>query len=69
MKMFVYFMIICLSATTFGKPSEDHYTTRYDNLNLDAILNNDRLLRGYIDCLLGKRRCTKDAEELKSMYL
>nr|CAD7450696.1 unnamed protein product [Timema bartmani] len=41
------------------------YTTRYDHLNLDVILNNRRLVMSYVDCLLGKKRCSPDASELK----
>lgn len=29
-------------------------------------MKNDRLLRHYVDCLLGKAKCPKEGEELKS---
>lgn len=66
-------VIICLSflaccAFVFGKPSDDHYTTKYDNIDIDAIIKNDRLLRAYVDCLKGTKKCNKDGEELKSKF-
>ncbi|CAG9763970.1 unnamed protein product [Ceutorhynchus assimilis] len=44
---------------------EEKYTTKYDNVNIDQIIQNDRLMRSYVDCCLGKKKCTKDGEELK----
>nr|XP_023025546.1 ejaculatory bulb-specific protein 3-like [Leptinotarsa decemlineata] len=46
---------------------DEKYTTKYDNVDLDAIIKNDRLLRNYVDCLLSKKNCTKDGEELKKI--
>uniref|UniRef100_A0A310S6B7 Chemosensory protein 07 n=1 Tax=Chrysomela lapponica TaxID=153811 RepID=A0A310S6B7_CHRLA len=41
------------------------YTTKYDNVDLNAILKNERILRNYVDCCLGKKKCTSDGEVLK----
>ncbi|KAG5883700.1 hypothetical protein JTB14_007419 [Gonioctena quinquepunctata] len=49
-----------------GRP-EDGYSHKFDNVDLDAIVKNERLLRNYVDCLLGKKKCTKDGEELKKV--
>lgn len=38
----------------------------YDGIDLDEILTNDRLLAGYVNCLLEKGPCTPDGKELKS---
>lgn len=46
--------------------AEDTYTTKYDGINLDEILSSDRLLNGYINCLLEVGPCTPDGKELKS---
>lgn len=51
-------MVACVLAA-------DKYTTKYDNINLDTILQSDRLLRNYINCLLDKGSCTPDGKELK----
>lgn len=46
------------------------YTDKYDNINVDEILRNDRLLKRYTDCMLDKpnTRCPPEALELKSEY-
>ncbi|XP_049824985.1 ejaculatory bulb-specific protein 3-like [Aethina tumida] len=41
------------------------YTTKYDNFDVDAVLNNQRLLRSYANCLLDKGSCTAEGKELK----
>nr|AHE13805.1 chemosensory protein 10 [Lissorhoptrus oryzophilus] len=47
-----------------AKPAKS-YTNKYDNVNIDEILNSDRLLKNYMNCLLDKGRCTPDGAELK----
>lgn len=42
------------------------YTTKYDNIDLDEILNSDRLLKNYFDCIMDRGKCTPDGMELKS---
>ncbi|XP_014258330.1 ejaculatory bulb-specific protein 3-like [Cimex lectularius] len=41
------------------------YTTKYDNVDLDEILGNQRLYKKYFDCLVNKGKCTPDGKELK----
>nr|QUP79550.1 chemosensory protein 4 [Monochamus saltuarius] len=43
----------------------EEYTSKYDNIDLDAIIKNDRLLKSYVDCLLDRGKCTNEAAELK----
>nr|AUF72997.1 chemosensory protein [Anoplophora chinensis] len=43
------------------------YTTKFDNVDLDNILKNERLLRNYMNCLLDKGKCSSDAVELKKV--
>ncbi|XP_022911035.1 ejaculatory bulb-specific protein 3-like [Onthophagus taurus] len=43
----------------------DKYTTKYDGINVNDIINNRRLLLGYCRCLLGKSACSPDGAELK----
>uniref|UniRef100_A0A8D8U1L7 Ejaculatory bulb-specific protein 3 n=1 Tax=Cacopsylla melanoneura TaxID=428564 RepID=A0A8D8U1L7_9HEMI len=43
------------------------YTTKYDNVDIDQILSNDRLFNSYYNCLLDKGSCTPDAAELKTL--
>lgn len=67
------FAVVCLFAVcaivyVFARP--DGYTNKYDNIDVDQILQNDRLLKRYTDCLLEKNnvRCPPEASELKSEY-
>ncbi|CAK1551421.1 unnamed protein product [Leptosia nina] len=41
------------------------YTTKYDEVNLDEVLSSERLLNGYVNCLLDIGPCTPDAKELR----
>uniref|UniRef100_UPI003BB98AA3 chemosensory protein 14 precursor n=1 Tax=Tribolium castaneum TaxID=7070 RepID=UPI003BB98AA3 len=54
------FAFICIQ----GLVSAEEYLVP-QNIDLDEILKNDRLTRNYIDCVLGKGKCTPEGEELK----
>lgn len=45
--------------------AQDKYTTKYDNIDLDEIIGNKRLLKNYVNCLLETGTCTPDGQELK----
>ncbi|KAG6454391.1 hypothetical protein O3G_MSEX008687 [Manduca sexta] len=63
MKTFVALCLLSVVAVTLARP--DHYTDRYDNVNLDEILDNHRVLVPYIKCILDQGKCAPDAKELK----
>nr|AXF48715.1 chemosensory protein CSP19 [Lobesia botrana] len=63
MKVIVF---ACLLAVVVSARPGDKYTDRYDNVDLNEILNNRRLLVPYVKCLLGQGKCTPDGKELKS---
>lgn len=42
------------------------YDTKYDNIDVNELLKNDRLRKNYVKCLLNEGPCTPDAQELKS---
>lgn len=44
------------------------YETKYDDVDLDELLKNDRLRHAYVKCLLGEGPCTPDGQELKSKW-
>lgn len=46
--------------------AEDKYTTKYDDVDLDNVLRNDRLFKNYFNCVMDKGPCTPDGAELKS---
>ncbi|XP_026762925.2 allergen Tha p 1 [Galleria mellonella] len=62
MKLLVIFMVMVVAV--YGKPGHT-YTDKWDHINVDEILESQRLLRGYVDCLLDKGRCTPDGKALK----
>lgn len=46
-------------------PAPEKYTTKYDNVDIDEILNNDRLVNNYFKCLMSTGKCTPEGEEIK----
>jgi hypothetical protein len=50
-------------------PDSNKYSTRYDNIDVNAILKSDRLLRHYFNCLMDRGPCTREGLELKSELL
>ncbi|XP_026320940.1 ejaculatory bulb-specific protein 3-like [Hyposmocoma kahamanoa] len=61
------FVVICFLAVVAlalaGKSGQ--YTDRYDNLDLDEILNNPRILIAYVKCALETGHCSPEGKELK----
>jgi len=46
---------------------EEKYTDKYDNIDLDEIISNERLLSNYFKCLMDEGKCTADGAELKKI--
>ncbi|CAG9860419.1 unnamed protein product [Phyllotreta striolata] len=44
---------------------QNKYTTKYDNVDVDKILKNERVLTNYIKCMLDEGPCTAEGRELK----
>ncbi|VVC38111.1 Insect odorant-binding protein A10/Ejaculatory bulb-specific protein 3 [Cinara cedri] len=61
-------VIFCI-ATTIAMAKPATYTTKFDNINIDEILSNDRLVNNYFKCLMDMGKCTPDGEELKRNLL
>lgn len=59
---FLCFFAICIGFLN----CEEEYDSRYDNINIDEILESDRLLSNYIGCLMNEKPCTEDGALLKS---
>nr|SAJ59002.1 putative chemosensory protein [Triatoma brasiliensis] len=57
---FCLFVVACAYATST-------YTTQYDNIDLDEILNNDRIYKKYFDCLAHNIKCTPDGKQLRDI--
>lgn len=67
------FALVCLFtivAVTYVYARPEEYTHKYDNIDVDQILHNDRLLKRYADCMLDRNnvRCPPEAVELKSEW-
>ncbi|XP_047030967.1 ejaculatory bulb-specific protein 3-like [Helicoverpa zea] len=63
--------VVALAGMVLARPDGDgdKYTSRWDNIDLDEILGNDRLLVPYIKCALDEGKCAPDAKELKEHIL
>lgn len=61
----VLFSLECLVGPVFSAPAE-FYASKYDHVDIEAILNNRRFVTHYAACLLSKGPCTPDGVEFKS---
>ncbi|KAJ8928813.1 hypothetical protein NQ314_018579 [Rhamnusium bicolor] len=43
--------------------------SKYDNIDLESIIKNERIFKSYVDCLLDKGKCSVDGAVLKSKLL
>lgn len=64
--IFVIVVQVDAKALTRIQRASSTYTTKYDNIDVDAILASNRLLKNYVNCLLDKGPCTNEGKELKS---
>nr|ALR72515.1 chemosensory protein 1 [Colaphellus bowringi] len=61
MKYFVIILSVLIIAAAVG----EKYTTKYDNVDIDSILNSERLIKNYMDCLMERGPCTPEGKELR----
>lgn len=52
--------------TVAGVLVNSQYTNKYDNVDVDKILTNTRVLTNYIKCMMEEGPCTPEGRELKS---
>lgn len=45
------------------------YVTNYDHMDINHLLNNDKLVTAYIRCFLGEGPCTAEARQAKGIIL
>ncbi|XP_058452973.1 ejaculatory bulb-specific protein 3-like [Malaya genurostris] len=55
------FLVVLVTA------QQQKYTDKFDNVNVDQVLGNDRILSNYLKCLLDKGPCTQEGRELKRL--
>ncbi|XP_013187513.1 ejaculatory bulb-specific protein 3 isoform X2 [Amyelois transitella] len=65
MRTLIIVCLFSLVAAALGVPKE-YYTDKYDNIDLDEILSNRRLLIPYVKCALDLGKCSADGREMKS---
>lgn len=58
------FVVLVLGCSLVAAQSP--YTTKYDNVDVDKILKNERVLTNYIKCLMEEGPCTPEGRELRS---
>ncbi|CAH0713324.1 unnamed protein product, partial [Brenthis ino] len=61
-------LLCCFMASVLAVPVEK-YTDKYDNLNIQEIIENKRLLEAYANCFLDKGKCTPEGKEMKCTVL
>nr|AXB87335.1 chemosensory protein 1 [Tropidothorax elegans] len=58
--------VVCAVQLAEARP-EDKYTSKYDNINVDEVLANDRLYQKYFGCLMGTITCASDGKYLRDV--
>ena len=69
MYVFVALMLALASMTVFGSPQEPQQVLPLENINVDGVLKNDKLVMRYIDCVLDRGRCEKNGNDLKGKII
>lgn len=65
MKSILYLVLTVVVTCT---AQQQYYNNRYDNLNADSIVQNDRVLLAYFKCVMDKGPCTKDGKNFKREF-
>lgn len=63
-----FVLVLCLVAAAV-LADDDKYTSKYDNIDLDEILSNKRLLTAYVNCVMERGKCSPEGKELKGKIL
>uniref|UniRef100_A0A2A4IWE4 Chemosensory protein n=1 Tax=Heliothis virescens TaxID=7102 RepID=A0A2A4IWE4_HELVI len=59
------FIVLALVAAVVGRPDEAFYDKKYDDFNVDEIIDNVRLLKAYAHCIIGDGKCTPEGNDFK----
>ncbi|XP_017865104.1 PREDICTED: ejaculatory bulb-specific protein 3 [Drosophila arizonae] len=62
----VILLLGVFAALALARP-EKKYTNKFDNVNVDEVLSNNRILNAYIKCLMENGPCTAEGRELKKL--
>ncbi|EDW61821.1 ejaculatory bulb-specific protein 3 [Drosophila virilis] len=67
MKASLAILLVCVFAGLTAARPDQKYTNKFDNVNVDEVLGNNRILNNYIKCLMDKGPCTPEGRELKKL--
>ncbi|XP_017837375.1 ejaculatory bulb-specific protein 3 [Drosophila busckii] len=68
MKATLAILVMCVLASLATAAAGDKkYTEKFDNVNVDEVLGNTRILNAYIKCLMGTGSCSPEGRELKKL--
>ncbi|KAK4885681.1 hypothetical protein RN001_001952 [Aquatica leii] len=62
-KLFISFIVLVFVVYVHT----DSYTDEFDNIDIDEILANKRLVDNYLYCLKTGKKCTPDAQKAKEL--
>ncbi|KAI5693280.1 hypothetical protein M8J76_009870 [Diaphorina citri] len=65
MRAAIALALLSYVAIVTSAPAESVYTNKFDNFDVDKVLNNERILTNYIKCLMDEGSCTNEGRELK----
>ena len=57
--------LLLLALAVIASVTADKYPSKYDDVDVDRILQNGRVLSNYIKCMLDEGPCTNEGRELK----
>lgn len=60
--------VLCFLVVLAVASARPEYTNKYDNINIDDIVKNRRLLVPYLKCVLDQGKCSPEGRELKCKY-
>ena len=67
MKLAVVCLLAFAAVVFVAARPEEKYTNKFDHIDVDQILQSDRLLGNYFKCLMEEGRCTAEGTELKKI--
>ncbi|KAL1130947.1 hypothetical protein AAG570_012188 [Ranatra chinensis] len=57
--------LVIVSLVAASLAAEDKFTTKFDSVDVEEVLSNERLYKQYFACLKGTGKCTPDGKFLK----
>ncbi|KAF5299917.1 hypothetical protein FQR65_LT09312 [Abscondita terminalis] len=65
---FIFLIASCaIFASVYCRPDGEKYTDQFDGVDIDEILQSDRLLNNYHNCLVTGQKCTPDGQKLRDV--